>query len=161
MLRPRDLGLLALALILWAASTGVRAESFVPSGGWRLLEADEISVDTWKYDDIHDPYLSPDDSSLSYGAAFNTNFTVASYNGYGLRMDNNLHFDEDGQTGQVRAVGWQYGLYLTVLRIDGQDKIEIFRQHHSQHIVDRSREDHFPVYDRNGVRWVIYQRNSK
>lgn len=129
---------------------------------WRLLEAKEVYVDTYKNETVHDPYLAPDDQYLTYGASFNTNFDILKYNGYGLYMDNDLHFDQDSQDGQVRAAGWQYNLGLVVWQKDGKNKIELFKQHHSQHVLDRTREDlHFPVYDRVGVRWNLYQRDLK
>jgi hypothetical protein len=127
---------------------------------WHLLEPRDVYIDTYHNDVVHDSYLAPDDATLGYGASFNTNFDVIKYNGYGLYWDNNLHFDQD-DTGQVRAAGWQYSLNLVIFRMDDKTKLEVFKQHHSQHIMDRTRPEHFPVYDRYGVRFVIFERQNK
>lgn len=127
---------------------------------WHLLEAKDVYIDAYHNDSVHDPYLAPDDSTLGYGAAFNTNFDVVKYKGYGLYWDNNLHFDQDN-TGQVRAAGWQYSLNLVIFQMDGKSKLELFKQHHSQHILDRERPEHFPIYDRYGVRFVLFERDAK
>lgn len=126
---------------------------------WHVLELNKAFVDTYKIDDEHDPYLAPDDATLTYGASFNTNFDVVKYKGYGLYWDNNLHFDEDNHN-QVRAAGWQYNVNLVFWQIDGKNKLELFKQHHSQHILDRSRDAHFPVVDRTGIRIILFDRGT-
>lgn len=129
------------------------------SNDYHIMDLNKAFVDYYKNNDIHDPYLEPADSTLTTGASFNTNFDVFKYEGYGLYWDNNLHFDQD-TTGQVRAAGWQYSLNLVFFQVDGKSKLELFRQHHSQHILDRSRPEHFPVYDRTGIRVILYDRSN-
>ncbi len=143
-----------LSLIILSSASSAFAQ-------WHLLEPREVYMDAYKNDTIHDPYLAPEDADLGYGSNFITNFDIIKFKGYGLHWDNTLHFDQSDKDGQVRAAGWQYGLYLTVFRLNDKTKIEMFKQHHSQHILDRERDVHFPVYDRTGLRFVIYERDYK
>jgi hypothetical protein len=129
---------------------------------WHLIEPREVYLDAYDNGEVHDPYLYPDDATLGYGANFIMNFDVLKYGPYGLHWDNRLHFDQSRENGQVRHAGWEYGLYLTLLARDDETPIiEAFHQHHSRHILDREREFHFPVYDRFGVRFVLYERQPQ
>lgn len=128
------------------------------AGDLRLLEPREAYIDAYKNEVVHDPYLYPEDKNLGYGMGFNLSIDVLMYKGYGLHWDNLLHFDELENTGQVKAAGWQYHLGLVVLRFNDQSKIEVFKQHHSQHVLDEPRDEHFPVYDRLGIRLIIFEK---
>lgn len=129
--------------------------------GLEVMAPNKVFVDSYKNQTVHDPYLAPDDENLGWGASFNINFDIVRYNNYSvLYMDNNLHFDQEEGSGQIRAAGWQYSLNLVLIRWNGVSRVELFRQHHSQHIMDRVRPDmHFPVYDRNGIRVVLFDKD--
>lgn len=126
----------------------------------RIMQPNMVSVEGWKNDTIHDPYLYPIDATLTYGGAFTTNFDICTYKGIGLYMNNTLHFDE-GLDQHIVAAGWQYEAGATLWRWnEGHQEIQIFHQHHSQHELDDASisGDHFPVMDRNGIRVILYQR---
>lgn len=127
--------------------------------GWRILQPNDIHVDAWKDGTVHDPYLAPIDKTLTYGGAFETDFDICTYRGYGLYMKNSLHMDE-GYDQHIVAAGWQYEVGATVWRSGTGQGVQLFHQHHSQHELDDASEsgDHYPVYDRNGIRLIIYSR---
>jgi hypothetical protein len=123
---------------------------------WRLLAPNDVFIDAYKNETVHDPYLSPVDRDLSYGAGFNVDLDLIKYNGLGLYWNNLLHFDQSSANGQIKAAGWQYEAGFTLWHENNSDKIQLFRQHHSQHILEEARPVHFPVYDRIGIRLRIY-----
>lgn len=130
--------------------------TYARAEGWRLLAPNDIHIDAYRNETVHDPYLDPVDADLGYGAGFNLDLDMAKYNGYGLYWNNLLHFDQSDRTGQIKAAGWQYEVGATIWQEEGKDRIQIFKQHHSQHILEESRSVHFPVYDRYGIRLRIY-----
>lgn len=117
-----------------------------------LLEPKDIYIDAFKYESMHDPYLAPIDKDLLYGAAFNTDFNVFRYKKVALYWKNRLHFDQAGSSGHIKHAGWEYELGLPLWIDKGKPKIELFKQHHSRHVLEEVRDAHFPVYDRFGVR---------
>lgn len=124
---------------------------------WRILKPDDVHMDAYKYEDLYDPYISPIDKDITYGGLFNIDFSVVKYRGYGLYMKNQLHFDESGRDGRIKRGGWQYELGVVVWTNNiGQPKVSVFKDHHSQHIFEDTRETHFPVQDRYGIRLQIY-----
>lgn len=132
------------------------------SSGLRFFQPNTVSVEGWKDATVHDPYLYPIDKTLTYGGAFTTNFDLITYKGLGIYMNNNLHFDE-GLDQHIVSAGWQYEVGATIAKWnDGHQAIQIFHQHHSQHELDdvSISGDHYPVYDRSGVRIILYQRSQ-
>jgi hypothetical protein len=125
---------------------------------WRLVKPREVFVDIYKYDgELHDPYLEPIDEDIRHGGTFNIDMDLVKYKGYGLYWDNQLFFDQSEATGKVRHGGWRYELGLTVYANQkGRAKVELFRQHESRHIFEDTRQQHFPVYDRFGIRVRVY-----
>lgn len=138
--------------------------AFAGEYGLGILEPKSIFVDAYKNTGVHDPYLSPIDRDLGYGATFNVDFDLLRYNSYRFYALNKLHFDQSSETGRIVHAGWQYELGATLLNIknplkpssDGT-KLELFKQHHSRHILEDTRDAHFPVYDRVGIRFVIFK----
>lgn len=129
---------------------------------WRLLEPTDVFIDAYEYEAIHDPYLKPEDEKLKYGANFNLDLDVLKYKGYGLHWRNLLHFDQSAQSGQVKHAGWQYEVGATVWTDKrGCPKIQAGRQHHSKHILEDTRDTHFPVYDRYFVRFNIVNEGCR
>lgn len=123
---------------------------------WRLFAPNDVHVDFYRNKAVSDPYLKPIDKDLGMGAGFNVDFDVAKYDGFGLYWNNLLHFDASNKTNSIKAAGWQYELGFTVWHENDIDKIILFKQHHSQHILEETRDTKFPVYDRFGVRFNIY-----
>lgn len=127
------------------------------AGDWRILRPTDIYVDAYKYENLDDPYISPIDKDITYGGLFNVSFDFVKYRGYGLYMKNQLHFDESGRDGRIKRGGWQYELGAVVwVNHKGNAKVELFKDHHSQHIFEDTRPEHFPVQDRYGLRLQIY-----
>lgn len=139
--------LIAIASILATKASGQN---------WRLLDPKDVYIDAYKNETVHDPYIAPIDKELRYGSNFNMDLDVVKYKGIGLYWNNLLHFDQSSTSGHIKHAGWQYELGLTVLQEDNIDRVQIFRQHHSRHILEETRKAHFPVYDRFGVRFRIY-----
>lgn len=136
---------------LLALSTPVYANEF------HVIEPTHIAIETYKYVDLYDPYIAPLDQTVNYGGDFTTDLNVVRYHSLGLYWNNQLHFDESATSGQIVRGGWQYELGLKIWPLNGPNKVEVFKQHHSQHIFDRLGDtDRFPVYDRYGVRFNIY-----
>lgn len=121
-----------------------------------LLEPKDIYIETYRYTSMRDPYLYPIDKELKYGMSFNTDLMIARYGNFQLYWKNNLHFDQSSETGHIKHAGWQYELGLPILTRSGVPKIELFKQHHSRHLLEETRTTLFPVYDRYGVRFNIY-----
>lgn len=141
--------------LLVTASLCATVANAQPSN-WRLLAPNDMYIDMYHYETMHDPYLDPVDKDLTYGGGFNLNLDIAKYKGLGLYWNNLLHFDQSGRDGRIKAGGWQYELGMTVWQQNGFDRIQLFKQHHSQHIFEDTRPEHFPVYDRYGIRLRIY-----
>lgn len=119
---------------------------------FRLLEPKDVSVEAFKYESIHDPYLYPVDKSLKYGGAFNVDANLIRYEKFSIYWLNKLHFDQADPSGHIKHAGWQYELGMPIWIHKGLPRIEMFKQHHSRHILEETRSFHFPVYDRFGIR---------
>jgi hypothetical protein len=137
-------------LLLLLSSTSYSTE-------WQLLNPTESYIDVYRYKSLYDPYLDPVDQELKMGGNFNLSFDLVKYNDTRLYWHNDLHFDQSEQSGKVRHGGWQYEIGLSLFKLEQTGGgIEIFQQHHSRHIFEDTRDTHFPVYDRYGVRFKIY-----
>lgn len=117
-----------------------------------LLEPKDVSIEALQYQSMHDPYLSPIDKDIAYGAAFNTDLNVFRYGDIAFYWTNKLHFDQSKTNGHIKHAGWQYEFGIPLWVDKGSSKIELFQQHHSRHVLEETRADHFPVYDRIGIR---------
>ncbi len=128
------------------------------AGSLKVAEPKKIYMEAYEYQHMYDPYLAPLDKEMKYGGVFGTDFYLLHHKtlGLGLYWNNELHFDQSEQSGQVKHGGWKYELGLSVLEYKGQPKIELFKQHWSRHVMEETRDVHFPVYDRYGIRFNIY-----
>jgi hypothetical protein len=135
---------------------GLISSNLYAKGNWRLIAPNDIHIDAYKSETVHDPYLDPIDSELGYGAGFNLDLDIAKYNGLGLYWNNLLHFDQSSQSGQIKHGGWQYEIGAVIWQENGLDRVQLFKQHHSRHIFEETRNVHFPVYDRYGFRLRVY-----
>jgi len=139
---------------------GVLSSTMALAKDYYLFEPTRVSIETYEYQSFHDPYVAPDDKNIGHGATFNTDLDVFKYKGYGLSWENELHFDQEDTTGQVRHAGWHYKLGLTFMKFDSGVRLEATREHWSRHVFDRERPMHFPVYDRTGIQIILYERPS-
>lgn len=121
-----------------------------------LLEPRDVYIESYRYENMYDPYLYPVDSELAYGAGFFIDLNIWRYGWYTMYWKNMLHFDQSRESGQIRHGGWEFELGFNIWPGEGPPKIDIFHQHHSRHILEDTRETHFPVYDRAGIRLHIY-----
>lgn len=124
----------------------------------QVLQPKHIYVEGYQYQDMHDPYIAPIDQDLKYGGAFGTDLYLIQWDKHaGLYWNNELGFDQDQTNGHIKHVGWHYELGLDLLSDEeGNSKIQLFKEHWSRHVVEEVRPEHFPVYDRIGVRFNIY-----
>jgi hypothetical protein len=143
---------------LWMmTSIMVPASSAWAEGGssFRLMEPSEVYIDAYQIDEMHDSYLAPIDQELKLGAAFVVDVDVLRYGHYGLWMNNKVHFDQSETTGHIRHGGWEFELGLTLIATEQKPLLSVIRLHHSRHLMEGSREEHFPVYDMTGIRLHI------
>lgn len=126
------------------------------AGNLHLLEPKDVYLEYYKYTSMHDPYLYPIDREIYQGASFNTDFNIIRYKDFLIYWKNNLHFDQSRVSGHIKHAGWQYEIGLPLLMAKDSTKIELFKQHHSRHVLEETRSTHFPVYDRYGVRFRLY-----
>jgi len=123
-----------------------------------LLEPTDVYTDLYKYRADHDAYLSPIDTDISQGASFNISMNLLRWNHYALHWKNNLYFDQSRVTQQIVHAGYHYELGINLVNDSKTNapRIELFKEHNSEHVMDSPRPVHFPVYDRYGVRLRIY-----
>jgi hypothetical protein len=122
-----------------------------------LLEPRQVYVDVHKNKKIYDDYMGQSlADSLTYGAEFNVNMDIVKYGAYGLWWDNNLHFDQSSEDMHIKAAGWRFTLGIDVLAVKGKTKLSLIQSHHSQHVLEETRDTHFPLTDSYGIRLSIY-----
>lgn len=122
---------------------------------FKLLEPRDVFIDVYKNETVHDPYLYPIDRTLGYGSTFNVDTNVVRYGKFSIFWLNKLHFDQSNANGHIKHAGWQYEVGMPLWIDRGVSRIELFKQHHSRHLLEETRSIHFPVYDRFGVRLRI------
>lgn len=124
-----------------------------------LLSPEEISIDAYRNKTVHDPYLYPLDQHLSNGAKFNLNLNIIQYSDYKFYWNNSLHFDQSSLDQKIKHAGWWYFLGVTLLpKTKYSGGIDLFMEHHSRHILEETRENHFPVYDRYGIKIIFISK---
>lgn len=122
----------------------------------RLLEPRDVYIDVYQNEVVHDPYLVPIDRHLNYGATFNLDLIVFKYESLSLYWLNQLHFDQAANSGHIKHAGWKYEMGVPIFEDEKGSRIELFKQHHSRHLLEEERDVHFPVYDRFGIRLRLY-----
>jgi hypothetical protein len=127
---------------------------------YHLLEPTTSYIEAYKNHKVHDPYLDPIDKELTLGGNFNLSLNLIRYQDYKLYWNNILHFDQSGHTGHVKHAGWQFEVGSTLFKTRTDSSLDVFWQHHSRHILEETREQHFPVYDRYGVRLNLLKNNK-
>jgi len=122
-----------------------------------ILAPTYMAVEAYETEHLHDPYLDPIDAEMKYGGNFLLDFNFVEYGYNNIYSKNLLHFDQSEESGQIKHAGWNYQLGATVWG-NGTQAIAIERQHHSRHILEDTRPMHFPVYDRNVLKFVLFDR---
>jgi len=124
--------------------------------GLCILCVDELSMEFAQIENKRDPYFPEHDVKGEWknGLAVNWDVRVLER----LYWQNRAYFDTDTA---VRHIGWKYEL-----GIDLGSHIDIFWQHHSQHIAEGVAPGvdpkDFPLDDRVGIRlYFINNRNKK
>lgn len=124
-----------------------------------LLSLEEMSFEIYDIADHQDSYMGyqdPDHAEAGEEAwlgGFAANFDVdlLKYSDWGLYWLNRVH--GEGTNAQVRQVGWEYELGLQL-----GPKLELYWLHHSQHVLDAERDDHYPLDNFYGARLTFYRR---
>lgn len=119
---------------------------------FRLLDTEEISIDTWRTTARRDSYQPAYTGQWTSGSQFNFDLRMFQI----FRWDNHLHLDSTDA--QIRNVGWRFDIFM-----DFYKPIQPFYHHHSQHSLDSSEHaiDRFPLEDEYGLRFLFYSRDSK
>jgi hypothetical protein len=144
----------ALPLVLLAS---------VAASGDDLVELNEVSID---YKDYfaggYDPLITGNgigDRGLGKGIELNVNTDVLSV----FFFNNRVHTMTDEITsgngaGQFRTVGWQFQLGL---RVSKMFPLDIYYEHHSQHLLDTPGVQHFPVNDSVGLKLTLFSKRRR
>lgn len=157
-----------IAWLLLQSSAAEAWENATPAGGepgqLHILELDRVTFDGGRivdYRDLYYPYTQPggqpglggDPEIWQYNLNLGWDVSLLRFGDYGLVFDNNVHAASTDN--QYRAVGWQYRLGLML-----GPKVELYWDHHSQHILDAAPDEShtFPLYNSYGVQIVLYQR---
>lgn len=147
--------LMALALFLGAS----------PAFGYRLLDADDVSMEGYQIINNRDPYwhyadpagAQPGAEHWAQGLAANLNFTLL---GLGERDWFRLYYDArvhgESTNNGFRQVGLQYETGLSL-----DSKVDFYWFHHSQHLLDAEPEGRFPLQNFVGVRVHFYKRAAE
>ena len=133
-----------LAAILAASSS----QAFAYNLG--IFSIDYFDMRYEKFADARDPYAPQYDNNWLYRVATDFNISAGP-----LYWSNDVHM-ETIETQTPKTVGWQYELGLHLL-----DNIDVYREHHSRHIMDEYSPDQaigendLPVEDVYGIRFKI------
>jgi hypothetical protein len=111
-----------------------------------------MAMEVQKYQRLNDPYLYPTDADIAHGGEFHLNWNWIRVGSVSLYSQNMLHFLQSGKDGRVKLGGWQYEQGLSF------GKIEIFKYHHSIHIMEDTRPTHFPNTDHIGIRFIMLNK---
>lgn len=122
-----------------------------------LLVPQEVRMELHDIERINDPYLYPRDKELQYGGAFITNFRLVEWNKFNLFSDNRLSFEQSRITGKVISGGWQYSIGAGYA-ISKNQAIELGKYHHSYHIFEEKRAQHFPTKDSIYINLIIFRK---
>lgn len=125
---------------------------------YRLLDLDHIDLEYYKVVDNRDDFSSyGEPGSIGEhwvdGAAINFNLTAVQIDDYSIYWDNKVHMLDTEK--QVREVGWEwtYGL-------DIKNKVDFFWYHHSQHVLDATGPEPYPLQNYYGVKVNFYDRKT-
>lgn len=135
---------------------------------WHLLEPTYLAMESAKIVNHNDQYFGyndPGQAPSSEGTEVWDHYTAVSWNldlvtyhsgsgVSGLYWNNTV--DGASTDHQFRTVSWQWEAGLDI-----QDKFQFFWAHHSQHVLDTTRDSHFPLDNFIGGRVVFLQRTPR
>jgi hypothetical protein len=140
---------IVVTLLMWSGA--------VIADEYRFLVPSEVSFEAHQYKLINDPYLAPIDHQLKYGGVFTTDFALIQYGKYSFNSTNRLSFEQSEVTGRVKSGGWRFTLNGSIQLYEHQH-LEIGKYHHSYHIFEEEREEHFPTSDSYYIKFVIFRK---
>lgn len=127
--------------------------------GWKLVEIDEVSIQTIFFKDGgHDPLITDNglpNRGLDKAFNLNLNINLSSF----LYFDNQIVSRTDSVNssfGQFRMVGWNYRAGIRPF-----DFLEIGIWHFSKHVLDHSLPYHFPVEDGIEIKLILIGNGSR
>lgn len=103
----------------------------------QAFEVESLDVKYNRFIDSYNPYVNNMTSRVSLDLRLNV---------YGVFfMDNEVHTETDDS--QYRSIGWHYtaGAHIT-------DDIDVYYEHHSQHVLDAAPPLHYQLEDSVGIR---------
>lgn len=118
------------------------------------IKLKEFSLQTGRLDDNRDPYFKLVDHEQWKGfVANNFNLDLVRADGWSLYWHNQVH--TEGTESQLRSVGWRWEAGVNL-----GDKLEIFHEHHSRHLMDVTGETRFPLYNAYGIKIIMYREDK-
>lgn len=124
----------------------------------RLLEADKVSMDTYKVWHNYDPYFNnmyePDqEEHFSWGVTMHADLVFVEYSKFKWDFKNEVDGISTNQA--FRSVEWRYRTQMTIY-----DKVGAFWQHLSRHSLDAEPEvrQPYPLVDKFGIELIFYKR---
>lgn len=135
---------------------------YCKDSGLKILEPEHVSMEYVNFAQggiadrypahlgVRDAYLYPIDEELTFGLQLNVDYTLIEYKKFKLFHRNNWGFDS--VQSHVKHVWWEFDLGLNIY-----DKLEIFHQHMSRHILEDKRAGPFPVRDSFNVRLILWE----
>lgn len=121
-----------------------------------ILCVDELSMEFTEIKNKRDPYFPKHEVEGSWRHGLALNWDVRAFEK--IYWTNRAYFDTDHA---VRHIGWKYELGINPFK-----NLDVFWQHHSQHIAEGvapgEKPDSFPLDDRFGIRvYFINNRTNK
>lgn len=114
-----------------------------------LVDTNKLSLEHKKYQINYDPYFPGMEQKWSTKTNLYWDVRI-----YRIFWDNDLHMGMDQS--QVRSVGWKYVIGIHVF-----DWLDLVKDHHSRHVLEETREYHFPVEDSYGLRVNFINKKEK
>lgn len=138
---------------------------------WRLLDLDYFTMEHRRHINYRDAYFSKLETIEGECTRSKECFTQGVSALFGLTIlqiplsiqdtpisvfwRNNVHTDATQR--QVRQVGWEWEVGVPI-----GNSIEVFKRHHSIHVMEDKNEDHrFPLRDEYVVKVQFYKRKGK
>lgn len=132
-----------IAIIVLIVATPGRAV------GADILKLQEFTFNYKRFaDNNHAPYFA-DNARQKDAVAFNAQADIGPY----LFWNQEVHGESD--PGQFHSIGYHFWLGARVTQ-----NIDLQYEHHSQHLLDSSRTDHFPVEDSVGVTLYLFKADK-
>lgn len=144
-----------LCFVLWTTVSSAQT--------LHLLEPEHVSLEYVNYNQaglqkyypfhagVRDTYLAPLDEELTFGLGINMNYNLIRYKE--LKLFHRNHWGFDSAQSHVRHVFWKFNLGINL-----NDRLEIYHDHMSRHVLEDVRPVRFPVRDSLNIRLIIMER---